>query len=98
MGTCPGRAQHTPPAFPGLCALLRPRGASERFASAAMEDDDGDAALYLEEAEAEAVAQLGDTAAEIYAKHRRSTSAESRQVRRRCRAALHAAGHGDAAR
>jgi hypothetical protein len=50
-----------------------------------MEDDDGDAALYLEEAEAEAAAQLGDTAAEIYAKHRRSTSTESRQVRFHCR-------------
>ena len=47
-----------------------------------MEDDEGDVALgYLEDAEAEAAAQLGDTAAEIYAKHRRSTSAESRQVR-----------------
>ena len=58
-----------------------------------MEDDDGDTALFLEEAEAEAAAQLGDTAAEIYAKHRRSTSAESRQVRFRCRAALNAASH-----
>ena len=58
--------------LPALCALLWPRCASERGGGAAMEDDDGDTALFLEEAEAEAAAQLGDTAAEIYAKHRRA--------------------------
>ena len=90
------RLSQTRRRLPALCALLRPRCASERGVGAAMEDDDGDTALFLEEAEAEAAAQLGDTAAEIYAKHRRSTSAESRQVRLRCRAPLNAASHADA--
>ena len=49
------------------------------------EDDDGAPELWLDEAEAEAAAQLGNTAAEIFGKHRRSTSAESRQARRRRR-------------